>query len=539
MQPYCIPFLIRAVVIWAYTLKTIEVKFGAIMLLKATKFAAYTFFLTILISSIVFAQDQLGETYSDSNTPFTFQYPSGWNVEGGGDAVYLTNMGNALASSLTLMSGGNDPLQSGQFLITIFAFPEAESGLDLQNFKKAEALGLVKSFQPFSSADTVITREPESIQTGAHDGLRFDAVTGDLEQLFLIIRIDADNLVFFTATTLKDEMGQYESTVLAIADTLSYAAPLRTGFIEDYGPAAEAGQDGVVWQLQRPTNIFKAEALNSLGEIEIASDDTIYVFDNSVDNIKVISPDGDWIGTIVNQNFSSGIQDMAIASDDTLWMTDSVSRAIYQIDRDGNLLSTIDVGEAGVKPGQFAWGSPDSIAIGADNRAYVFDGQGESGREGEGRVQIYDSKGNFLDVFSLPSSESADYSDEVILAVDHLGNLYTANYTDEISVFSPSGELLKRIELQPDGYNRISIYDFKVLDDEVYVAAAHDTVYKFSLEGELLAHFGVSHGSDLTHAFKMGEFDEIRGVGILSNGDVIANSANLNYAQVVRFQFDN
>jgi len=134
------------------------------------------------------------------------------------------------------------------------------------------------------------------------------------------------------------------------------------------------------------------------------------------------------------------------------------------------------LGEEGDGPGQFQ--QPRGVAVSLEGMVYVAD-------TGNGRVQVFDSMGEFVD----------QWGQEVLgepfdLALDREGRVYVLDPgRDSLFVFSPEGELLsawgtgwglfdpRGLDVHKDGY--------------VYIAnTGGNTVLKVSPHGELIARFG-------------------------------------------------
>jgi DNA-binding beta-propeller fold protein YncE len=481
------------------------------------------------------AQDDLTASFSDPDCFLSLDYPGEWEIFGAGSMVIIAK---ELEPASILF--GDSELAPGQFAITIFALTTEEIGIGLNGDDEITATDVLQLITE-DHIDTNNNKHLTPLNLG-QDAVQLTGIEDGMEYIQLVSILDDDVVLIMVALTVEGEMTQYKNTIIAIAETVTYEnVALATNFVEMNIPATIIGTNGVIWQQQQASSFFRPEEFGWLTKIAIASDDTIYVLDGVHKNIKVFSPNGTFLGAIINHNLSNGTQGMALAEDGTFWLTDRRNRAIYQMDTKGNLLFTIDVGEPGEGPGQFAPDSPDDIAIGPDGNLYIFDGQGEYSTNyyGIGRIQVFDTEGNYLREFPTTQPDSISHNDEVFIAIDSAGNIYAAD-SHEIIVFDNMGNVLRQRSLYYRG-NQIFIYEIIVgPDDYLYVADAPGTIFKLNTNGNILTSFGEPIGpSPSREPFEPGEFGDIRGLGVLSDGSIVAASYNLDYSQVVRFSFDN
>jgi streptogramin lyase len=485
------------------------------------------------------AQDDLTETFGAPDCLLSLDYPVGWSIFGYGPMAIITNNIDSLNPIEILSINGESSIESGQIAITILALSIADLGMDTKRIGDLTAMDVAHDFMDNSSM--VAVQQPISLTLGGNrNAVQFKIIRGNAEHFYIVYFLNDESVVIIDAITVIGEMEQYEDIIIGMAETITYeGVALTTGVVEFNSPPTIVESNHVIWQQQRDYVLFRPEEFGSLGTIAIGSDDTIYVLDSMHDNIKVISPDGTFLGTIINTQLSTAVQDMALAEDGTFWLTDDYNRAIFQMDTEGNILFTIDVGEPGEGPGQFAPDSPDSIAIGPDGNLYIFDGQGEYSTNyyGIGRIQVFDTEGNYLREFPTTPPNSISHNDEVFIDIDSEGNIYAAD-SHEIIVFDNMGNVLRQHSLY-FAFNQIFIYEIIVgPDDYLYVADAPGTIHKLNSDGNILMSFGEPLDSH-RDPFEPGEFRDIRGLGVLSDGSIVATSYNLDYSQVVRFSFDN
>jgi hypothetical protein len=128
--------------------------------------------------------------------------------------------------------------------------------------------------------------------------------------------------------------------------------------------------------------------------------------------------------------------DFAIGPDGNLYITDT-KPSVTVIAPDGTVLRSW--GTRGSRPGEFSFERDvngnlhASIAVGQDGSVYVSD-------DGNSRVDVFTSTGEFIRQFGDPGVGDGRFADIFDLAVDGLGNVYVADdQLATLSKFSPRG----------------------------------------------------------------------------------------------------
>ena len=132
-------------------------------------------------------------------------------------------------------------------------------------------------------------------------------------------------------------------------------------------------------------------------------------------------------------------------------MAECWGQRIHMLTTGGEFIGTFGVSGSGI--GQF-WG-PLDVKISPDGRVYVADW-------GNHRVQVFNPDWTISHVIDN-SSVPGRFSYPTAIAFDLLGNVYVANDSNAVSVFTPSGQFIQHygrdgvntssIAIDPSGYS--------------------------------------------------------------------------------------
>lgn len=128
---------------------------------------------------------------------------------------------------------------------------------------------------------------------------------------------------------------------------------------------------------------------------------------------------------------------LALDAQDNLWVTDVGLHQVFKLSRSGEILLTVGVREeAGNDKGHFD--QPTDVAVAADGAFYVADGYGNS------RVVKFSAAGEYLFEWGSPGDGPGQFSTPHGLALDSAGNLYVADRGNKrVQVFDSKGEYLR------------------------------------------------------------------------------------------------
>jgi hypothetical protein len=156
---------------------------------------------------------ELSETL-ESDMGVTIKYPSGWVSDEPGDGTLV------LANSQDALDASNP--EKGQQLFIVFD-PAASAMLGSGDSPQA----LLTSFANMMAGGDEDTKlsEAEEIKLGGKDGAQMTVSDPQSEGAFLAVDLGDGNIVLMGAAAGLGEYGDFEATALAIAGSISYAAP--------------------------------------------------------------------------------------------------------------------------------------------------------------------------------------------------------------------------------------------------------------------------------------------------------------------------
>ncbi len=468
------------------------------------------------------AQD-LTETYTTLDGTLTFNYPDGWVTQEEFGSILLANSQETLDA---LLEGAGE-MSAGQAAIVVLppAALEAQFGM----------IGLALDQGPAVAIDEYIALvgqesfgQREELTIGDKPAVR---VTGDLggqTQTLYAVDLGEGGLAMLAVAALPDELGRVSSTgeaIIASMDAKPMAVPVETG--------------AVVWQQVREVNedAMASDGYNQVSAVAVGADDTIYVADGIV-GIHVFEPDGTERETIRAQDFFGFINDLAIDSSGRLWAAD-FSGSVFQLNPDGTMGVSLALSETG---DVFSFGV--KVAAGQDGNLYVLVPVTSAEDDSQsGEVMVFDSTGQLLRSFTVGGDE---FYYEAELAFGPDGNLYVLELYGQtgVKVFDPEGNLLR------EGLGAASLFGGAsalavAADGSIYAALPQSPIYHFAPDGTLLGRFGESQftlaeidfDQEDFPAFEPGQFYEISGLGVLSNGDIVVVDSNPSFVQVARLAF--
>lgn len=279
-------------------------------------------------------------------------------------------------------------------------------------------------------------------------------------------------------------------------------------------------------------------ALDTKGNIYVADQYRIQVFDNDGDFLRAFGSRGNGNGQFRNLCGTAGV---AVDAAGSVYVSDWGNHRVEKFDRGGRFVRAL--GRFGSGPGQF--NQPGALATDVAGNLYVLDRKNY-------RIQKFDRNGRFLlqmgrsgdgvlnrGNYVLREGELAEPSD---IAVDSSGNVVvTENLENRIQMFNKSGKVVSRPGRlrRPE---RPSPRPFKPLHgtskiafdaaNRIYLAQRSVRVFKWSGMGELITHFGP------THAGRNGAIRPA-GIAVDAKGDVFVAYHDNDGTRIERFRVRN
>jgi uncharacterized protein (TIGR03663 family) len=194
-----------------------------------------------------------------------------------------------------------------------------------------------------------------------------------------------------------------------------------------------------------PTATFagSAASFTSVGPVALDAKGDMYVGDTSARQIVELSPAGTVIrkwgrpGTAngeFNGQYAPGIGGIAVAPNGNVYVTDTWNGRVQEFSSAGTFIrawgrQNLDM--TGLKPDDFY--GPRGIAVANDGTVYVAD-------TGHKRIQVFDSKGDFLRSIGQAGSAPGQLNEPSSVAVDPAGHLFVADFWNaRVQEFDSSG----------------------------------------------------------------------------------------------------
>lgn len=199
--------------------------------------------------------------------------------------------------------------------------------------------------------------------------------------------------------------------------------------------------------------------------IAIDSKDNIYITDYYM-GIQKFDQGGNFITNIGNTGIINGRQyiqfGIAIDAADNIYVTnsdmgDGQVASVTKYDASGNTL--FEFGSVGTDNGQFT--IPYGIAIDTHGNSYVTDVDFASGG-GAGRVQKFDSNGNYLSQFGSPGTGDGQFSAPIGITIDASSNIFVTD-------IDPENGSVARVQKFDSNGNYLSQFGLAGTDDDQFI----------------------------------------------------------------------
>jgi len=168
--------------------------------------------------------------------------------------------------------------------------------------------------------------------------------------------------------------------------------------------------------------------------LAIDDKDNLYVSDGKLKTVCVFSPTGDYLRSIGSENQLERPTGIAIDTEHRLlYVLDTPAHDIKVFNLDDGSLQRV-FGTRGEEAGEFNY--PTYASVDKRGRLYITDTL-------NGRIQIFDHTGEFINEFGRFGDGAGDFSTPKGVAVDSDGNIYVADAGfDNFQIFNEQGQLL-------------------------------------------------------------------------------------------------
>jgi hypothetical protein len=167
---------------------------------------------------------ELTETFA-SSTGFTVKYPDGWAARDGGAGPEIVNSEAAFAQ---LDAEDRGEIAEGQFVLVIFdptQFRELPGLADLD--AKAVVTMIAGSMSSEGGDEGMTAGEVKDAKVGDRDAGRTEVSDPSVKGQGFILgyKLDDTTVILVVALAREGELGNYEATVTAMLNALTYTAP--------------------------------------------------------------------------------------------------------------------------------------------------------------------------------------------------------------------------------------------------------------------------------------------------------------------------
>lgn len=205
-----------------------------------------------------------------------------------------------------------------------------------------------------------------------------------------------------------------------------------------------------------------------------------------------------WSEPIEKPNFFREPHSIHFDNEGNLLIADMGASRVIRFTPKGRYLSEIGKGP-GSEDGYF--NKPRDVAIGTKGNIVVTDQKSR-----KHRVQVFDSKGNFLRSFAEEGSGPGQIDWPHGLAFDSKGRILVTDVANNrVNLYNRSGKYVKAMGQNSPNSDKLTTPHGLAIDpkDGVYISDYHGTVQKFTIEGDYLLSFKPdvhAEGSSFIHS---------------------------------------
>ncbi|PJF22588.1 MAG: hypothetical protein CUN56_05245 [Phototrophicales bacterium] len=470
--------------------------------------------ISLFLALLHHTDSQTTATYTWINTNIMFDYPANWVVRDDTQRYEAIS----LATSQAMLDANEIPPQEAIFQVNvpISASPAALAAYDLN--LGDDGMTVVDAFSLLGVRASV-----QVFSLDGRDVARVEHIEG--EQMAVFLLIEGQDIFYFVYGAFQTaDQAQFEPLLFDLLTSIRPAESTIQGggrVIEQNIPAQTP--TGVIWQQQQPfdRNLFEALPTN-FGRLAIAADDTLYIA-TGTNAILELAPTGEL--TRIIQNDLIHIADLALDSDGSFWVIDPWQQKVYHLSPDGDVLSSF--GTFGTAPDQFGRISPLDIVLAPNDQIYLFVTQVFGSRTYD-EIQIWSKDGQFIDNILIQARTEGFQDSSLLMLQDE--TLYVYAFSDMlVQQYNLDGELLQTLLQPPPPRAPTSM----AVDSSGRVFFATSGIIRVYENGERVLTFG-DPGINTSGEIPAGMLIAPRGMGFLSNGDLVVVDANQSHWQVIR-----
>ncbi|MCB9450478.1 MAG: hypothetical protein H6672_03515 [Anaerolineaceae bacterium] len=156
----------------------------------------------------------LSQTFSADDSAISFKYPEGW--------VVTSEFGQVSFANSQAAKDSTEPT-AGAFVGSFLVAPTADITGLVENPGPADVLNLFKGLMEGENAP--VLGDVSELKVGSFDAATVSGSDDTLDAIIYVVKVADDAYVVAVGGSIKGEMGNFEPTLKAILETMTYAAP--------------------------------------------------------------------------------------------------------------------------------------------------------------------------------------------------------------------------------------------------------------------------------------------------------------------------
>lgn len=155
----------------------------------------------------------LGQTYSAADSPLSFKYPDGWVVNGAAGQVLFASSEDAMSSTSPV---------AGAFAGSLLSVPPEQAATMGANVGVVDVLNTFKQLMSGEGAPAFGDVRQEKV--GSYDTASIIGSSADGDAVIYVVKV-GDAFVVAIGASAKGELGNFEGTLKAMIESITYTAP--------------------------------------------------------------------------------------------------------------------------------------------------------------------------------------------------------------------------------------------------------------------------------------------------------------------------
>lgn len=156
----------------------------------------------------------LSQTFSAEDSAIGFKFPEGWITNNAFGQVTLASSQAALDAT--------EPI-AGAMIVNFLVAPTADIAGLAENATPTDVLNVFRSFMEGEDAPTF--GDVSELKVGNMDAAQISGSDDKTDAIVYVVKVADDAYVVIVGGTPKGEMGNYEATLKAVIESITYTAP--------------------------------------------------------------------------------------------------------------------------------------------------------------------------------------------------------------------------------------------------------------------------------------------------------------------------